>query len=88
MGFRLPSHSPDHRKGTPYALHRNPNRQQRLQQMDLDDVAKLAAADPADILQQGALLTGSSCWKNSPQAKAAITAAVEWARTQQDGEAA
>ena len=61
---------------------------QRLQQMGLDDVAKLAAADPADILQQGALLTGSSCWKNSPQAKAAITAAVEWALTQQDGEAA
>ena len=61
---------------------------QRLQQMGLDDVAKLAAADPADILQQGALLTGSSCWKNSPQAKAAITAAVAWARTQQDGEAA
>ena len=88
MGFRLPSYSFHHRKGPPCALHRNPNRQQRLQQMDLDDVAKLAAADPADILQQGALLTGSSCWKNSPQAKAAITAAVAWARTQQDGEAA
>ncbi|EGF10675.1 TPA: recombinase RecA [Neisseria bacilliformis] len=59
---------------------------QRLQQMGLNDAAKLAAADPADILQQGANLTGSSCWKNSPQAKAAITAAVAWAKqTVSDG---
>lgn len=55
---------------------------QRLQQMGLDDVAKLAAADVADILQQGAALTGSSCWKNSPQAKAAMSAAVAWAKQQ------
>ena len=59
---------------------------QRLQQMGLDNAAKLAAADPADILQQGANLTGSCCWKNSPQAKAAITAAVAWAKqTVSDG---
>ena len=59
---------------------------QRLQQMGLNDAAKLAAADPADILQQGANLTGSSYWKNSPQAKAAITAAVAWAKqTVSDG---
>ena len=42
---------------------------QRLQQMGLDDVATLAAADLEDILEQGAKLTGSTCWKNSPQAK-------------------
>lgn len=53
---------------------------QRLRQMGLNDAAKLAAADPADILQQGANLTGSSCWKNSPQAKAAVNAAIQWAR--------
>ena len=53
---------------------------QRLQQMGLDDVAKLAAADLDDILEQGAQLTGSTCWKNSPQAKAAIAAAIEWAK--------
>ena len=45
---------------------------QRLQQMGLDDVATLAAADLDDVLEQGAQLTGSTCWKNSPQAKAAI----------------
>lgn len=55
---------------------------QRLQQMGLDDAAKLARADVNDILQQGAALTGSSCWKNSPQAKAAVTAAVAWAKRQ------
>ena len=57
---------------------------QRLQQMGLDDVAELAAADAGEILQQGAALTGSSCWKNSPQAKAAIEAAVAWAKAQQN----
>lgn len=51
----------------------------RLQQIGLDDIAKLAVADLDDILEQGAKLTGSTCWKNSPQAKAAIVAAIEWA---------
>ncbi|HHX2526643.1 TPA: recombinase RecA [Neisseria subflava] len=53
---------------------------QRLQQMGLDDIATLAVADLDDILEQGAQLTGSTCWKNSPQAKAAIAAAIEWAK--------
>ena len=55
---------------------------QRLQQMGLDDVAKLAAANVEEILEQGAALSGSTCWKNSPQAKAAIAAAVAWAQRQ------
>ena len=58
---------------------------QRLQQMGLDDVAKLAAADVDDMLQQGAALTGSTCWKNSPQAKAAVVAAIAWAVNRQKG---
>ncbi|UOO81095.1 recombinase RecA [Uruburuella testudinis] len=53
---------------------------QRLQQMALDDTAKLAAADVETILQQGAALTGSTCWRNSPQARAAIQTAVCWAQ--------
>ncbi|MFC2613704.1 MAG: recombinase RecA [Eikenella corrodens] len=56
---------------------------QRLQQMGLDDVAKLAAADATDVLEQGAALTGSTCWKNSPQAKAAIATAIAWAVNRQ-----
>lgn len=53
---------------------------QRLQQMGLDDAAKLTAADLDDVLEQGAQLTGSTCWKNSPQAKAAVSAAITWAK--------
>ena len=56
---------------------------QRLQQMGLDDVAKLAAANVDDMLQQGAALTGSTCWKNSPQARAAMQAAVDWVKRRQ-----
>ena len=56
---------------------------QRLQQMGLDDVAKLAAADVDDMLQQGAALTGSTCWKNSPQAKASVAPAIAWAVNRQ-----
>lgn len=55
---------------------------QRLQQMGLDDVGALAGAHVEDILQQGAALSGSTCWQNSPQARAAITAAVAWAQAQ------
>ena len=38
---------------------------QRLEQMGLNDVAALAAADVDDMLQQGAALSGSTCWKLS-----------------------
>ena len=55
---------------------------QRLEQMGLNDVAALAAADVDDMLQQGAALSGSTCWKNSPQARAAMTAAVAWTQSQ------
>ena len=53
---------------------------QRLQQMGLDDVATLAAADVDVVLEQGTKLTGSTCWKNSPQAKAAVSASITWAK--------
>ncbi|MDO4643622.1 MAG: recombinase RecA [Cardiobacteriaceae bacterium] len=56
---------------------------QRLAQMELDDVALLADADLESVLEQGAWLTGSSCWKNSPQARAAIVTAIAWAQKQQ-----
>ena len=51
-----------------------------LQQMGLDDITKLAAADVDDMFQQGAALSGSTCWRNSPQARAAMQAAVTWAQ--------
>ncbi|HDR0721609.1 TPA: recombinase RecA, partial [Pasteurella multocida] len=39
---------------------------------------------PAFILERGAELTGSTCWRNSPQARKAIETAVNWAKTQCD----
>lgn len=53
----------------------------RLEQMGIDNLAQLGDSDPDDILAGGAAITGSSCWQNSPQAKAAIRAAVDFAKT-------
>lgn len=44
----------------------------RLEQMELDSFDKLRNATLDEILSKGALLTGSTCWKNSHQAKTAI----------------
>ncbi|WP_239364445.1 helix-hairpin-helix domain-containing protein [Snodgrassella communis] len=52
----------------------------RLEQMGIDSLAKLAQTNPQDITEQAASLVGSSCWKNSPQAKAAISMSVDFAR--------
>ena len=48
---------------------------QRLQQIDLDEVLDL-----------GPKLTGSTCWKNSPQARVAMQAAVVWVQQRQTTE--
>jgi hypothetical protein len=48
----------------------------RLEQMGFESFVHLRKANALDILSQGAKLTGSSCWKNSPQAQAAINAAI------------
>lgn len=45
---------------------------ERLQQMGFDSFEKLRNTTLDEILKKGALLTGSSCWKNSHQAKTAI----------------
>ena len=52
----------------------------RLAQMGLDDVQALADTTPEYIQAQGAALTGSSCYKNSPQAREAAKAAIAWAQ--------
>ena len=54
----------------------------RLAQMGLDDVEALANADIDEVLTLGAMLTGSSCWKNSPHSRAAIATAIAWAQRQ------
>lgn len=52
----------------------------RLEQLGIASLADLAQADASDILTQTAAMLGSSCWKNSPQARAAIEGAIVAAR--------
>ncbi|TQM06744.1 hypothetical protein FB548_3117 [Pseudoxanthomonas sp. 3HH-4] len=54
---------------------------QRLEQMGIASLRQLAAAEPSEIVASAAGLTGSTCWKNSPQARAAIQSAVDFARS-------
>lgn len=51
----------------------------RLEEMGLDSVEKLAEASVEFILSAGAAITKSSCYKNSPQARKAAEEAVYWA---------
>ncbi|NUF49307.1 helix-hairpin-helix domain-containing protein [Gilliamella sp. ESL0250] len=46
---------------------------ERLEEMNFDSFGKLRNASLDEILNKGALLTGSTCWKNSHQAKTAIS---------------
>lgn len=55
----------------------------RLEQMGFTTLAQLSEADVSDIVTNAAALTGSTCWKNSPQARAAITAAITLAKSHQ-----
>lgn len=54
---------------------------ERLEQMGFVTLSQLADADVNNILEHGANLTGSTCWKNSTQAKNAITSAIKAARS-------
>ncbi len=51
----------------------------RLIEMGLDSPNKLANSSVQHITEQGAKLTGSTCYKNSPQAKEAAANAIAWA---------
>jgi hypothetical protein len=48
----------------------------RLEEMGYGNLAKLAGADMMEIVSHGAAMTGSTCWKNSPLARAAVTGAI------------
>lgn len=53
----------------------------RLEQMGIATMAELAGASATDITAHAAARTGSTCWKNSPQARAAIEGAIATAQT-------
>lgn len=54
----------------------------RLEQIGFSSLAQLAEQDPALLTRQIADMMGSSCWHNSPQARSAIQAIIDLARTE------
>lgn len=54
----------------------------RLEQLGFTSLHQLAQAQPGDIVSQAAAMLGSSCWRNSPQARAAISGAIAAAKNQ------
>lgn len=59
----------------------------RLEQIGFSSLPQLADQDPALLTRQIADMMGSSCWHNSPQARAAIQAVLDLARAER-GQAA
>ncbi|HIC8863332.1 TPA: helix-hairpin-helix domain-containing protein [Aeromonas hydrophila] len=57
----------------------------RLEQLGYHNLAQLAEADTGHIVQLVASMLGSTCWQNSPQARAAIDGAIALARSQAGG---
>jgi predicted RecB family nuclease len=53
----------------------------RLEQIGFDSLAQLAKADAVDVVSLASALVGSTCWKNSPQARKAIQGAIDLARS-------
>jgi len=53
---------------------------ERLEQMGIESFAQLKQAKAQDVVSAASAIVGSSCWKNSPQARAAIQAAISAAK--------
>ena len=53
----------------------------RLEQLGFTSLTQLSQADMREIVASAAAMVGSTCWKNSPQARSAIQAAIELAKT-------
>jgi predicted RecB family nuclease len=56
---------------------------QRLEQIGFSSLKELARADALEVVTSAAGLVGSTCWKNSPQARSAIQAAIDLAKSRQ-----
>ena len=53
----------------------------RLEQMGIESLAHLSKANALGIVSNAAAIVGSTCWKNSPQARSAIQAAIAFAQS-------
>ncbi len=52
----------------------------RLEQIGFRTLEQLAGCEAADLTRQISQMMGSTCWHNSPQARAAIQAIIDFAR--------
>ena len=52
----------------------------RLEQMGIDSLSQLAKQTAESICAEAAAVLGSTCWKNSPQARKAIASAIDAAK--------
>ncbi|NOT89772.1 MAG: helix-hairpin-helix domain-containing protein [Lysobacter sp.] len=53
----------------------------RLEQIGFDSLQTLAKTDVDGIVKRIAAMLGTTCWRNSPQARAAIAGAIAAAET-------
>lgn len=52
----------------------------RLEEIGIDSFVELASYQVDDIVEMVASMLRATCWKNSPQAKSAVSAAIERAK--------
>ena len=52
----------------------------RLEQIGFSSLSQLAEVDVLDVTKQVSQMLGSTCWHNSPQARASIQAIVDLAK--------
>jgi predicted RecB family nuclease len=52
----------------------------RFEEMGISSLQQLSCSNTQDILSYTANMLGSTCWKNSPQARAAVDNAIEFAK--------
>ena len=53
----------------------------RLEQIGFSSLSQLAEVDVLDVTKQISQMLGSTCWHNSPQARASIQAIVDLAKS-------
>lgn len=58
---------------------------QRFEQVGINNLAELSQYRAEDIAEMVAAMLHTTCWKNSPQAKLAISAAIQKAKEQTTG---
>jgi predicted RecB family nuclease len=52
----------------------------RFEEIGIDSFSELASHEPKEIAERVASMLRTTCWKNSPQALAAVESAIERAR--------